>query len=270
MADTFRLFYMAVWANWTNAMRYKLNFIFGILNSALFGMGMLLLALAFDTALLERTLGTRNYVSFMIIGVSFQSWQNIALWGPAGRFREDLGSGLIDYTFTCPFSRYAYILCHVAAMAVIQTLFFVPMFAVGLWFTRETVTLGGVLLGLAATAISVGAMSQMGACFAALVLRHQQVTSVFGVFNFAFQMMTGMFVPLHVLPATLRMVGIAALPMSFGMDLLRHYVMGTQTYLSVPAEWAVLAAQFLALGLLAQYAVRRLERSAKEQGLHYL
>jgi ABC-2 type transport system permease protein len=155
-------------------------------------------------------------------------------------------------------------------MAVIQTLFFVPMFSVGLWFTRETVTLGGVLLGLAATVISVGAMSQMGACFAALVLRHQQVTSVFGVFNFAFQMMTGMFVPLHVLPAALRMVGIVVLPMSFGMDLLRHYVMGTQTYLSVPAEWAVLAAQFLVLGLLAQYAVRRLERSAKEQGLHYL
>ena len=76
------------------------------------------------------------------------------------------------------------------------------MFAVGLWFTRSTLTLDGPALGLSATALSVGALSQMGACFAALVLRHQQVTAIFGLFNFAFQMLTGMFIPLQLLPAS--------------------------------------------------------------------
>lgn len=40
--------------------------------------------------------------------------------------------------------------------------------------------------------------------------------------------------------------------------------------LTVIYNWLVLPAQFIGLSLLAQLAVRRLERSAREQGLHYL
>jgi hypothetical protein len=54
------------------------------------------------------------------------------------------------------------------------------------------------------------------------------------------------------------------------MDLLRHYVMGTQTVLALPYEWAILLGQVVLYGLLAQLAVRRLERAARDQGLHYL
>jgi len=68
----------------------------------------------------------------------------------------------------------------------------------------------------------------------------------------------------------LRTIGIVALPQSFGMDLLRHYVMGTRTVLDLPYEWAVLIGQVALYSLLAQLAVRRLERTARDQGLHYL
>ena len=79
-----------------------------------------------------------------------------------------------------------------------------------------------------------------------------------------------MFIPLQVLPPSLRTIGIVALPQSFGTDLLRHYVMGTRTVIALPYEWAVLLGQVALYGLLAQLAVRRLERTARDQGLHYL
>jgi len=60
MVSNVRLFYMAVWRDWLTLKRYKLNFVFELFSSALFGLGMLLFALAFDTALLERTVGTTN------------------------------------------------------------------------------------------------------------------------------------------------------------------------------------------------------------------
>jgi len=101
-------------------------------------------------------------------------------------------------------------------------------------------------------------------------LRHQQGTAIFGGFNFGFQMLTGMFIPLQILPPALRTIGIVALPHSFGMDLLRHYVMGTRTVIALPYEWAVLLDQVALCGLLAQLTVRRLERTARDQGLHYL
>jgi ABC-2 type transport system permease protein len=261
---------MAVWRDWLILTRYRVNFVFELFSSALFGVGTLLFALAFDSAMLARTVGTSNYVSFMIVGIAYQSWQGVALWSAAEMFRNELGSGQIDYTFSCPFPRYVYIISNIAAMALRSSIFFVPMLSVGLWFTRSTLTAGGLALGLLATALSVGALSQMGACFASLVLRHQQVSAVFSMFNFAFQMLTGMFIPMQVLPAVLRWIGIVALPQSFGMDLLRHYVMGTRPVLNVPIEWGILAAQFLGYALLANLAVRALERSARKQGLHYL
>jgi ABC-2 type transport system permease protein len=270
VASNGRLFYMAVWRNWLTLKRYKLDFVFGLLSGALFGAGTLVIALAFDRDLLNRTLGTTNWASFMILGIAYQTWQGVALWGAAEMFRSELGSGQIDYTFTSPLSRYGYIISNVAAKALIDSFGFIPMFAVGLWYTRTTLTPGGLLLGLLATVLSVAALSQMGACFAALVLRHRQTTAVFSLFNFAFQMLTGMFVPLQVLPTALRVFGIIALPQSFGIDLLRHYVMGTRTVMAVPFEWAVLVAQFTVLGVLARMAVRRLERGAREEGLHYL
>jgi len=54
------------------------------------------------------------------------------------------------------------------------------------------------------------------------------------------------------------------------MGLLRHYVMDTRSVLPVPYEWAMLAGQLVVFAILARLSVRWLERTAREQGLHYL
>ena len=269
MPNPLRLFYMAVWRNILTLTRYKANFIFEILTSVLFGFGMLILAVAFDMNLLGNMIGSTNYVAFIILGISYQSWQGIALWEAANMFRNELNTGQIDYTFTCPFSRYFYIVCNIAASAVQSTIFFLPLFCVGLYFTMETVTPLGLLLGLSATLISVAALAQLGAIFASLVLRYREVTAIFGFFNFAFQMLTGMFVPFQLLPLPLQIIGYC-LPITFGMDLMRYYVMKTIPIMPVTYEWIVLLVELVVLALIAKLAVLYLEKTAKEQGLHYL
>ncbi len=140
VVGTVRLFYMSVWRNWLSLKQYKANFIFSLTTGALFGAGMLLFALVFDLELLERTVGTTNYVSFAVLGFGYQAWQGVALGAASEIFRNELSTGQIDYTFTCPFSRYGYIVSNVAALAVQESVFFVPMLVVGLWFTRQTLT----------------------------------------------------------------------------------------------------------------------------------
>jgi len=269
MANPLKLFYVAVWRNFLTLSRYKANFIFTILTSALFGLGMLIFAFAFDASLLGRTVGTTNYVAFFILGVSFQSWQGIALWGASGMFQGELSTGQIDYTFSCPFSRYWYIVSNIAASAVQDAVFFIPMFCVGLWLTSSTLTTAGIVLGLTATVLSVAALAQLGAIFASLTLRYRQVTAIFGFFNFAFQILTGMFVPVQLLPIPLQIIG-QSLPMTFGMDLLRYYVMKTTPIMAIEYEWLILFVQLVALSIIARLAILYLERTAKEQGLHYI
>jgi len=269
MPNAVKLFYMAVWRNLLTMTRYKANFVFEILTSLLFGLGMLLFALAFDASMLARTVGSTNYVAFIILGIAFQSWTGIALWGAAGMFQGELSSGQIDYTFTCPFSRYWYIVSNIAASAVQGTLFAVPMLCVGLWFASSTLTAMGIILGLTAATLSVVALAQLGTIFASLVLKYRQVTAIFSFFSFAFQMLTGMFVPVQLLPAGLQAVGWA-LPLTFGMDLLRFYVMKTTPIMSIEYEWLALLAQLIGFGIAAKLAVAYIQRAAKEQGLHYI
>jgi len=269
MPNPIKLFYMSVWRNLLTMTRYKANFFFEMLGSFLFGFGMLIFAMAFDTNMLGNLVGSTNYVAFIILGISYQSWQNTALWGSAGMFQGELSSGQIDYTFSCPFSRYWYITGNIAASALQSTIFFTPMFCVALYFTSSTLTPLGVFLGLAATMVSVAAIAHLGAIFASLVLKYRQTTAIFSFFNFAFQMLTGMFVPFQLLPAVLQVAGYA-LPITFGMDLLRYYVMGTRSIMPVEYEWVGLFLQLIILSVIAKLTVMYLERSAKEEGLHYL
>jgi ABC-2 type transport system permease protein len=184
-------------------------------------------------------------------------------------FQGELSSGQIDYTFSCPFSRYWYIASNIAASALQSTLFFTPMFCVALYFTSSTLTPLGLALGLTATMVSVAALAQFGAVFASLVLKYRQTTAIFSFFNFAFQLLTGMFVPFQVLPVPLQMVGYS-LPVTFGIDLLRHYVMQITPIMAVEYEWAALFLQLIILSVIAKLTVMYLEKSAKEEGLHYL
>jgi len=267
--NSLKIFYMAVWRNFLTLTRYKVNFLFSIVTSALWGVGMLLFSLAFDSLMLERTVGTTNYVAFIIFGISFQCWQGTALWGASSMLQGELGSGQIDYTFTCPFSRYQYIVSNVAALAVQDSLFFLPMFCIGLWLANTTLTIQGFLLGLASTFLSVAALVQLGVIFAALTLRYRQINAIFSFFNFIIQMLSGMFIPMQILPIPLQIIGFS-IPVTFGMDLLRHYIMGTFTILSPIYEWVVLIAQLALLSMIAKFTVSYLEDKAKEEGLHYI
>ncbi|MDW8061210.1 MAG: ABC transporter permease [Nitrososphaerota archaeon] len=260
---------MAVWRNFITLTRYKMNFLFSIITSVLWALGMFLFSFAFDSSLLGRTVGTTNYVAFIIFGISFQSWQGTALWGASSMLQGELSTGQIDYTFTCPFSRYHYIVSNIAALAVQDSIFFLPMFCVGLWLASTTLTIHGLLLGLASVILSVAALVQFGVIFAALTLRYRQITAVFSFFNFIIQMLSGMFIPLQILPVPLQLIGFS-IPATFGMDLLRHYIMETITIFNLTHEWVVLLIQLVLFSLIAKLVVSYLESRAKEKGLHYI
>jgi hypothetical protein len=65
------------------------------------------------------------------------------------------------------------------------------------------------------------------------------------------------------------MVGFA-LPLTFGIDLMRHYVTKTRPITPITYEWAGLFLQLVIFAVIAKLTVLYLEKSAKEQGQHYL
>ena len=270
MVNAFRLFYASIWRNMLVMMRYRVNFILDLITNAFFGICILIVSLVFKKDFLTNIIGSTGAIPFLILGIGFFNFQDIALWGASGLLQGELITGQIDYIFSCPCPRYRYIISNITALAVQQIIKFLPVFLIGILAAQDTLSSGGIGLGLAAVLLSVAALSQMGACFGAMALRFQQISALFQFFNVAFQFGTGMLVPLHVFPVWMRWLGLLAFPQSAGMDLLRHYIVDSRPLIDVTIEWAILAGQFLILGLIAQLTVKYLDRSARERGLHYL
>ena len=270
MSDFARLLYMALWRSLTSSLRYRLNFVFTLISAVAVSLAMVALGLAFDQSLFQAAVGTRNVVAFLVLGISYQSWQNTATYSAAAMFQEELITGQIEYTFVSPVSRYSYIMSNICASAAYQSVFFVPLFVVGAGLAASTLSVPGVALGLCATLLSVLALAQIGSVFAALALRYKQIGSFFTLFTLVFQFLTGMFVPLRLFPGTVQLLSASVVPVTCGMDLLRHYVINTRTLFPEVYEWLILVAQCVLYGVVARVLVRRLEESSKEAGLHYL
>ncbi len=264
-----RLLASAVWRDLKTLTRYKVNFAFEILSGVLWGLALLLLVPLYASSGIGAVTGTTNYISFLLLGVSFQAYQGVALWGAAGRLREELNLGTVEYILSNPVPRQWYLISTTLAMAVTDTLGFLPMFLVAVFFVGPSLTAPGLALALGSALLAAAALAQLGVLFATLVLKFKNVTAIFGFFNLGFQMMTGMFVPLQVLPQPLAAASVL-FPMTFGIDLMRHYLLGSILVFPEELEWLGLAIQLVALGLLAKVALTYVERSAKQEGLHYV
>ena len=186
--------------------------------------------------------------------------------------------GKLEYTFTCPISRYWFIVGNALGVAATNALLFTPMFILAITFVGLTFTTIGFVLGLLAIALSVIVLVQMGAIFSSLVLRYRKVTSIFGVLSTTFQFLGGTYVPVQTFPLFLKIVALL-LPNVFGIDLLRIHIMGTTPILyefipniplSIIIQWGVLIAELFIFWALAKIAVNRGEKAGMKDGFYYL
>lgn len=272
MSDGFsvlRLLASAVWRDLKLMTRYKMNWIFGVLSGVLWGFAMILLVPLYANSNIGAATGTTNYVAFLLLGLNFQSYQGVALWGSAGRLREELSLGTVEYVFSNPISRQWYLISTTLAMAVTDTIGFLPMLAVALLFIGPNLSIIGLTLAMAAAMLTAATLAQLGVLFASLVLKFKNVTAVFTFFNLGFQMMTGMIIPLQVMPQPL-VAASALFPLTFGIDLMRHYLLASYLVFPEQMEWLGLLVELVVLAILAKIALRYVEHSAKQEGLHYV
>lgn len=265
---TVRLGYMVSWRRVKEMIRYKANFVFGLLSSVAWSAAMLLVAPLYSAANVGSIVGTQNFISFLLLGIAFQSYQSVALWSASGHLQWELSVGITDYVFASPVSRYWYMVSISVANALAESIFFVPMFIVAILFTNFTFSAVELMLSLVAVALSVFVLIQIGVLFSALVLQFKQVSSIFGFLNLAFQMLTGMLVPLQMLPEPLK-IASTFFPQTFGIDLSRHHLLHSSLVFPYMFEWLMLLLELLILAAVSLIALKYIERVAKKQGLHF-
>lgn len=249
-------------------LRYKLNFVMQVVNTLLFVLGALIFFdLVGQTTMLE-TVGAKNYISYMLVGVAVGGYVNVALFGSSNAITGELISGQIEYIFSCPVSRYKYIAASALAQVFVATFTFVPLMLLAVSYAG-TFSLTGLLLGVGIIIAQLAVLVQLGVVFAGLALVYKQISAAFGVVSMIFLLFSGTFFPLQVLPQSAQSLALAV-PTTTGLDLLRHYLLGTLTLVPTGWELTAILAEFLVLAALAMALTRRLEDSWKRDGLSHI
>lgn len=260
------LTFMSSWRRIKEITRYKVNFALETVMSFVWGLGLLVFAAVADPTKLQSTIGSTNYPIFLLIGVAFQTYQGASTWG-AWEIHDELTKGQIEYTFASPVSRYFYILSHSLSQAIIGTMFsLLPMFAIAVLFSGILPSPTAMAMMCLSVTLTFMALCQIGVLIASALLILKNVSALMQIFNFLLQIATGMFVPVQFMPEPIKALAFV-LPITHGIDLARHFILGTSTIWPVEVELGGLVVLLIVFGVLAKFATSYLERKAKREGL---
>ncbi|MHA2135580.1 MAG: ABC transporter permease [Candidatus Thorarchaeota archaeon] len=273
-----RVAYAVAWRRIRHMTKYRLNFVGSVASRVMSLLFYLIFLAVIDITIVDQAVGTTNIAAFMFLGVAFVPFINVGLWESSITLASDMELGKLEYSFTCPISKYWFIVGNALGVAATNTIFFIPMFAFALAFVGLGYSVLELLLGLLAIVLSVFVLVQIGAIFSSLVLKYRKVSSLFGVLSVTFQFLGGTYVPVQTFPPILKAIALG-LPNVFGIDLLRVHMLGTTPILiewvssitlAIALEWIILVIELVMFFLLARVAIRYGEKAAMETGYYYL
>ncbi|MHA1961043.1 MAG: ABC transporter permease [Candidatus Thorarchaeota archaeon] len=273
-----RVAYAVAWRRIRHMTKYRLNFVGSISSRVLSLLFYLIFLAVIDISIVNEAVGTTNIAAFMLLGVAFVPFINVGLYESAITLSSDMELGKLEYSFTCPISKYWFIIGNALGVAATNAIFFIPMFAFALAFVGLGFSVLELLLGLLAIVLSIFVLVQIGAIFSSLVLKYRKVSSLFGVLSVTFQFLGGTYVPVQTFPFILKAFALG-LPNVFGIDLLRVHMLGTTPILmeyigsmtlAIIIEWIVLVIELFLFFGLAKIAIRYGEKAAMETGYYYL
>jgi len=266
MNSFLRLTFMSSWRRIKEITRYKVNFALDTAMNFVWGLGLLVFAAVADTAKLQSTIGSTNYPIFLLIGVAFQAYQGASTYG-SWEIHDELTKGQIEYTFASPVSRYFYILSYSLSQAIIGTIFsLLPMFCIAALFSGGLPSPLAITMTCISVILTFLVLCQIGVIISSALLILKNVSAIMSIFNFLLQIATGMFVPVQFMPEPIKALAFV-IPLTHGIDLARHFILGTSTIWPVEVELGALVTLLIVLGALAKFSISYLERKAKVEGL---
>jgi len=266
MNSFLRLTYMSSWRRIKEITRYKVNFALETVMNFVWGFGVLVFAAVADPGKLQSTIGSTNYPIFLLIGVAFQAYTGASIYG-AWEIHDELTKGQIEYTFASPVSRYFYILSYSLSQAIIGTIFMLlPNFAIAALFLGGLPSPSAIAMACISVILTFLALCQIGVMISSTLLVLKNVSAIMSIFNFLQQIVTGMLVPVQFLPEPIKALAFV-IPFTHGIDLARHFILGTNTIWPVEVELGALVVLLIVLSALAKLSTSYLERKAKREGL---
>ncbi len=268
LMSNLRAIYIIARKDWKIYWRYPLNAVSSIFQPLIWFLPVFFMAQTFSTdgqALgFAGYAGTSDYVSFVIVGGILNQFILSVFWGMGYSMKNDMDAGVLEANWLAPMSRPLNLVGRTLANMLLTAITSTGTLALLALIFHFKINghLGASLL--IAVPMLLG-LYGFGFAFAALVLVLREANTLVDMGSFLVQTFSGSEFPANALPKFLMPVALA-LPLTYGLDAVRHLLLSTRTLLPVPTEVLILLVTmvlFVGMGLVV---FRRLERYVRSLG----
>jgi len=208
--------------------------------------------------------GSGDYMSFILLGTVVTNFILTVFWGMGLALKEDMDAGVLESNWLTPVSRLQILVGRTIASLVITTITSLVMLVVAnlLFGFHPT---GSTFAAILAVLPMLIGLYGFGFAFAAVVLLMRDANTLIDVGSFLVQGFSGTSFPVKSLPYWLIPVSLA-LPVTYGLDAMRGFLLKTTTLLPLNVEIAILIASMFAMLWLGATIFYRVERRVRTLG----
>jgi ABC-2 type transport system permease protein len=208
--------------------------------------------------------GTGDYMSFILLGTVLSNFILTVFWGMGFALKEDMDAGVLESNWLTPVSRLLILVGRTLTSLLTTTITSLFMLAIA-----------GVLFGFRPTGNTLAAfltaipmllgLYGFGFAFAGIVLLMREANTLVDVSSFLVQGLSGANFPVKSLPYWLIPISLM-LPLTYGFDAVRGWLLKTNTLLPLQTEVALLIVFMFAMLWFGAWVFYRVERKVRTLG----
>ncbi|RPI94086.1 MAG: hypothetical protein EHM40_07760 [Chloroflexi bacterium] len=208
--------------------------------------------------------GTGDYMSFILLGTVLSNFILTVFWGMGYALKQDMDAGVLESNWLTPVSRLLILVGRTltSLLTTAITSLIMLIIAGALFGFKPT---GNTLAAfLTAIPMLIG-LYGFGFAFAGVVLLMREANTLIDVSSFLVQGLSGTSFPVQSLPAWLAPIALA-LPLTYGLDAVRGWLLNTQTILPLKVEIALLIVFMFVMLWFGSWVFYRVERRVRTLG----
>jgi len=208
--------------------------------------------------------GSGDYMSFILLGTVIGNFILTVFWGMGLALKEDMDAGVLESNWLTPVSRLQILIGRTIASLFITTITSLVMLLVASLLFGFHPT-GSTFLAILAVLPMLVGLYGFGFAFAAVVLLMRDANTLIDVGSFLVQGFSGTSFPVKSLPYWLIPVSLA-LPVTYGLDAMRGFLLNTTTLFPLNVEITVLVLSMFAMLWIGAWVFYRVERRVRTLG----
>ncbi len=208
--------------------------------------------------------GTADYISFILIGQALGNFIMAVFWGMGYALKNDMDAGVLESNWLCPVSRILMLIGRTVTSMLVTSITSLTMLVVaGLVFGFHPS--GNAIAALLTLLPMLAGLYGFGFAFAALVLILREANTLVDMSSYIVQTFSGSSFPIDALPRWLMPLSLA-IPLTYGYDAIRGFLLQTRTILPIQGEIGLLIVFMVVMVIVGVRVFNWLERRVRLRG----